>query len=226
MRSTLATLSVRAGSMAPPLAPASSSPAIPTIRLISATPSAAGLSSLEGSNTSFTSSELNDTFASISTLPAKSTSSLKPKASTSSLNPANKGQLVPKKSKLSLLGLGSSSQNGSQKGGQTTEKDRDLSDVLRRVGVTHEGSSKGKGGFKIYVDPTEDPEFGEMVMIRKKKSRAGLDGVRWGDEGAERGDGPLKEKNSNMQNGGRTQEGGKEKWWTIGRGKKEGKDKT
>ncbi|KAF7437378.1 hypothetical protein PC9H_004217 [Pleurotus ostreatus] len=230
MRSTLATLSVRAGSTsstATPLAPASSSQAIPTIRLISATPSAAGLSSSEGSNTSFASSELNDTFASKPTILAKSSSlSLKPKASSSSLNPANKGRLVPKKSKLSLLGLGSSSQNGSQNGGQTTEKDRDLSDVLRRVGVGHEGSSKGKGGFEIYVDPTEDPEFGEIVMIRKKKSRAGLDGVRWGDEGAERADGPLKEKNSNVQNGGKMQEGGKEKWWTIGRGKKEAKDKT
>ncbi|KAL4261714.1 hypothetical protein AB1N83_006845 [Pleurotus pulmonarius] len=212
MRSTLATLSARAGSTSTPLAPASSSPAIPTIRLISATPSAAGLSSSEGSNTSFASSELNDTFA----IPARP--SIKPKASTSSLNPANKGRLVPKKSKLSLLGLGSSSQNGSQNGGQTTEKDRDLSDVLRRVGVSHEGSSKGKGGFEIYVDPTEDPEFGEIVMVRKKKSRAGLDGVRWGDEG----DGALKEKNCNVQK----QEGGKEKWWTIGRGKKEGKDKT
>jgi len=94
--------------------------------------------------------------------------------------------------------------------------------VLRRVGVSHEGSSKGKGGFEIYVDPTEDPEFGEIVMIRKKKSRAGLDGVRWGDEG----DGGLKEKNCNVQNGGKMQEGGKEKWWTIGRGKKEAKDKT
>ena len=40
----------------------------------------------------------------------------------------------------------------------------------------------GRGGYDIYVDQTDDPDIGEILVVRKKKSRAGLDGVSWGAE--------------------------------------------
>ncbi|KAJ3912172.1 hypothetical protein F5877DRAFT_85099 [Lentinula edodes] len=106
-------------------------------------------------------------------------------------------RLVPKKSKLGLLGGGS----------EDRQKDRgkDLSDVVRRVGGG--STSQRAGGFEIYVDPT-DPEIGEIVMIKKKKSRAGLDGLRWGSGGVTK----VKAEE-------------KEKWWTLGRGRKDSKEK-
>ncbi|KAF8996425.1 hypothetical protein BDQ17DRAFT_1364414, partial [Cyathus striatus] len=134
--------------------------AIPSIRLISATPSATGLSASEASNTSFPRpSSLpyqfhNDTFDSSW-------------ASMSSADGGARKKLVPKKSKLGLL----SSERGA----------KDLSDVARRVGAT---GSTARGGFEIYVDPTEDPEMGDIVMVKKKKSRAALDGLAWGGGGA------------------------------------------
>jgi hypothetical protein len=32
------------------------------------------------------------------------------------------------------------------------------------------------------VDPTDDPEIGEIVMVKKKKSRAASNDVRWGPD--------------------------------------------
>ncbi|KAJ8520630.1 hypothetical protein ONZ45_g2582 [Pleurotus djamor] len=238
MRNSMSTLSARAGPStgvtATPPASSTSQP-VPTIRLISATPSATGLSSTEGS-TSFT--EVNSSGyswaspqppAPTSILPTASFASLKPKASTSSLNPTSKRRLVPKKSKLSILGIGSNN-NSAQSGstatvipGQPSDRDKDLSDVLRRVGANG-GSTKGKSGIEIYVDPTEDPEFGELVVVRKKKSRVGLDDVSWGGES--NGGMPLREKSNTIQTTtiGKAQEGGKDKWWSIGRGRKESKE--
>jgi serine/arginine repetitive matrix protein 2 len=73
---------------------------------------------------------------------------------------------VPKKSKLGLLGV-------SAKKSQT-----DFSDVVRRVGGT---TSAGRGAYEIHVDHTEDLELEEVVLVKKKKSRLGLDGI-FGDE--------------------------------------------
>ena len=61
-------------------------------------------------------------------------------------------------------------------------------------------------------------------MVRKKKSRAGLDGLEWGALGEvanvpkekEKKDGLLKVKGDEN----------KDKWWTIGRGRKDSKEKT
>ncbi|KAF9258752.1 hypothetical protein L218DRAFT_711641 [Marasmius fiardii PR-910] len=172
---------------------------VPSIRLVAATPSASGLSSEANSsvNTSW------------STVPVPS--SLSPRSE----NEPPRRKLVPKKSKLGLLGSGGNNKDKGKERG-------DFSDVIRRVG----GSSSARRGFDIYVDPTDDPEMGEIIMVKKKKSRGGLDGMRWGTGGAleEVTNIPsvtqptttttLKVKNE-----------GKEKWWTIGRGRKDSKEK-
>ncbi|KAI0064426.1 hypothetical protein BV25DRAFT_322323 [Artomyces pyxidatus] len=211
MRGTLPLLSripVSDPSRARPASP-SDTPAHPppTIRLISATPSAAGTAS-DANNTFANASFPNASFASsYVSVPAVS-SPLAPKQE----EPAARKRLVPKKSKLGLLVGSKSSKTQSQ------ERGKDLSDVVRRVGGT---ASAGRGGFEIYVDPTHDPELGEILMVKKKKSRAALDGLRWG---------PLGEV-TNVPSGSsstllKPKAEEKEKWWSIGKGRKDSKDKT
>ncbi|PPQ74616.1 hypothetical protein CVT24_004162 [Panaeolus cyanescens] len=177
-----------------------------------------------------------------------------------------KRRLVPKKSKLAL-GISAPSF-------ALRDRSQDFSDVIRRVGVSGVGGGGGgggakgmgkgmgmgksgsaslKGGFEIYVDPTVDDEIGEIVMVKKKKSRAGLDGMRWGvnannnmnNSGGSVGrsaggvlgevtnvpkardvDGienvPKKEKEGLLKVKDDAKE--KEKWWSIGRGRKDSKD--
>lgn len=193
MRNSLPLLS-RSPAVATP--PQAGPPPIPSIRLISATPSATGLSS--EASTSFHLS-LEESWASVPV----------PLAPKQDVEPPRK-RLVPKKSKLSILSMG-----------RDKEKDRgkDLSDVVRRVGGD---SISARGGFEIFVDPTIDPDIGEIVMIKKKKSRAALDGMSWGAFGEvtnipkvaskEAAAPPLKMKND------------KDKWWTLGRGRKDSKE--
>ena len=148
---------------------------IPSIRLIAATPSAAGSS--EGSSFEFNRS-LEDAWAAIAAGPPPSSASsfsspspfgapipaLAPKA-----EPSGK-KLVPKKSKLSLLAALSS---GSSTRDKERERARDFSDVVRRVGA----DCSAKGGFEIYVDPEVGAESGEVLVVKKRKSRAALDAV-------------------------------------------------
>lgn len=122
--------------------------------------------------------------------------------------PARK-RLVPKKSKLSLLG-----------GGREKERGKDLSDVVRRVGAP----SSSKGAFEIYVDPTVDPDIGEIVMVKKKKSRVALDGMKWGPLGEVTNVPSVTPKEAPALLKVKTEE--KEKWWSIGRGRKDSKEKT
>lgn len=161
-------------------------PVIPTIRLTAATPSVTGTPS---ANISLTQTILA------------------PKAQADT-----RKRLVPKKSKLSLLSVGS----------KRGDKGKDLSDVARRVGVS--SASTGRS-FDIYVDPTDDPDIGEIVVVKKKKSRAGLDGLRWGALGdvtnTVKEVAIEKEKPKALKV--KTEE--KEKWWTIGRGRKDSKEK-
>ena len=193
MRNTLSLLS-RSPSVA--TTPQAGQP-IPSIRLITATPSATGLSS--EASTSFNRS-LEEAWASVPV-------PLAPKAD---IQPRKR--LVPKKSKLNILNMG-----------RDKEKNRgkDLSDVVRRVGVD---SFTAKNGFEIFVDPTDDPDIGEIVMVKKKKSRLALDGMAWGalDEVTNVPKVPPKEPAplSKVKN----EE--KEKWWTLGRGRKDSKEKT
>ncbi|ESK93500.1 hypothetical protein Moror_1670 [Moniliophthora roreri MCA 2997] len=173
---------------------------VPSIRLIAATPSASGLSS--EANTS-----INTSWSAVPSVP----SPLAPRSE----NEPPRRKLVPKKSKLGLLGSSGNKDKDKERG-------KDLSDVIRRVG----GSSSARRGFDIYVDPTDDPEMGEIIMVKKKKSRAGLDGLRWGSDGS-----PLEEVTNipsaapPVTNTTKVKSEGKEKWWTIGRGRKDSKEK-
>lgn len=121
-----------------------------------------------------------------------------------------KKRLVPKKSKLSLL-VGKK------------EKGIDLSDVVRRVGAN---ASTGRS-FDIYVDPTDDPDIGEIVVVKKKKSRAALNGV-W-DSGmlGNVTNVPILPKNREkpLPSPSLDVKIEETKWWSIGRGKKEVKEK-
>lgn len=118
------------------------------------------------------------------------------------------------------------------------KKSNDFSDVVRRIGAT---DSLRRGGFEIYVDPTDDPDIGgtalfvsklrielkhstiEILMVRKKKSRAALDEVGWGSgSNLDEKTNAAKEK-ENLALKPKLDE--KEKWWSIGRGRKDSKEK-
>ena len=194
MRNTLSLLS-RSPAVATP--PQAGQPPIPSIRLITATPSATGLSS--DASTSYNRS-LEEAWASVP-------EPLAPKS-----DPQPRKRLVPKKSKLSILTMG-----------RDKEKNRgkDLSDVVRRVGVD---SFAARDGFEIFVDPTVDPDIGEIVMIKKKKSRAALNGMAWGALGEVTNVPKLPPKEAAPLSKVKNEE--KEKWWTLGRGRKDSKEKT
>ncbi|KAH9061200.1 hypothetical protein EDB87DRAFT_1682964 [Lactarius vividus] len=167
---------------------------IPTIRLISATPSAVG--SVQA---------LGDPLTSQS--PSSSPTPLAPKQDTQ----APRRRLVPKKSKLGLL--------VSRKGSKANGK-HDLSDVVRRVGGSAATASVGKAGFEIYIDPIPQSNNGtdEVLMVKKKKSRASLSALKWGALGEVTNAAQTKDTV-------RLKNEDKEKWWTIGRSRKDSKDK-
>lgn len=210
MRNTLPLLSRPPASdssfaRAPSPMPSSETPAhhVPTIRLISATPSAAG--SAGDASMSFASSS----FVSVAPL----SSPLAPKVEAES----SRKRLVPKKSKLGLLGAGKSKDKAN----------KDFSDVVRRVGGT---PSTGRGGFEIYVDQGDDPELGEIVVVKKKKSRLGLDGMKWGALGEVTNipSAPkeqTKDKGAASENLLKVKSDENQKWWSIGRGRKDSKGK-
>ncbi|GLB36845.1 hypothetical protein LshimejAT787_0311320 [Lyophyllum shimeji] len=201
MPSNLQTLSQPTAVATPPQPP-SAIPSVPSIRLISATPSAAGNSS----TSSVTNLAIDTSWGSMPTPLAPKTDST-----------GTRKRLVPKKSKLSMLGVGS---------GREKERRRDFSDVVRRVGGSSmAGSASARGGFEIYVDPTVDDEIGEIVVVKKKKSRVALDGMRWGALGEVTNVPPVtapKEAPGLLK----VKSGEKEKWWSIGRGRKDSKEKT
>ncbi|KAI6137090.1 hypothetical protein F5141DRAFT_1230782 [Pisolithus sp. B1] len=127
-------------------------------------------------------------------------------------------RLVPKKSKFGLLG--SSSTKG--------EREQDFSDVTRRVGV----SVQNEVGFEIYVDPAEDPDIGDILLVKKKKSRAALDGMTWGTLGEVTNIPSITKPKENKEKSGKKEEGllkvkvdENQKWWSIGRGRKDSKEK-
>ncbi|KZT71092.1 hypothetical protein DAEQUDRAFT_136451 [Daedalea quercina L-15889] len=179
--------------------------AMPTIRLISATPSATGSAADASGSTSLS-----------SIAPFTTSSPLAPRPASE----VPRKRLVPKKSKLGLL--------AGVAGAKAKEKvNKDFSDVVRRVGGHPPPASSGRGGFEIYVDHAEDEELGEILVVKKKKSRMGLESLRWG--------GALGEV-TNVPSG--AQKEGKagetlvplkveenQKWWSIGRGRKDSKGK-
>jgi hypothetical protein len=127
-------------------------------------------------------------------------------------------KLVPKKSKLSILNIG-----------RDKEKDRakDFSDVVHRVGAPP--SASARGGFEIYVDPTVDPDIGEILIVKKKKSRVALHGMSWGALGEATNVpkstqiDPVPKENPSML---KVKVDEDRMWWSIGRGRKDSKEKT
>jgi serine/arginine repetitive matrix protein 2 len=149
----------------------------------------------------------------IEATPAQSSSV--PDASTPSLpsplapkKPAPRKRLALHRSKLNILGAN-----------KEREKGRDLSDIARRVGDDSTPSSL-RGGFEIFVDSTYDPEIGELLVVKKKKSRAPLDGMQWGNALGEVTNVP-----SAQQEKPPTLKVKEDKWWAIGRGRKDSKEK-
>lgn len=176
-------------------------PLVPTIRLTAPTPS-----------------ERNPPLRRTDVAPwsAEPTPTLAPKEAPSSEAPRKR--LIPKKSKLRLLG-------SAIKG----EREQDLSDVVRRV----TGSTAQTNGFEIYVDPTHDPDLGEILLVKKKKSRAALNGMNWGTLEEVTNITSIKKHTGTKEKGGKKAKEGllkvkvdeNQKWWSIGRGKKDLKEK-
>jgi hypothetical protein len=120
--------------------------------------------------------------------------------------PARK-RLVPKKSKLGLLSVGS--------------KAKDFSEAGRQVGTE---VSPSRAGFEIFVDPIPDPELDDVLVIKKQKSRGALNDVNWGALGEVTNNPNLPRDGPMCSDMLRTKDEDK-KWWTIGRGRKDSKDK-
>ncbi len=120
---------------------------MPTIRLISAAPTAAGAAP-----------GLGDPFIDTSiTSPSVTVSPPTPLAPKNDSRAPRK-RLIPKKSKLGLLVSGKRSK---------TPENNDLSDVVRRVGVNAGTASVAKSGLEIYVDPTAQSEVGEVSQTEE-----------------------------------------------------------
>jgi len=228
MRNTLPALSIPLSTSSrhtQPLSAAVDTPhqPVPTIRFINATPSAVGSSSDASTSAIYNTFDLPPT-----------SSPLAPRPLTTSN--ASRKRLVPKKSKLGLLGAVKGNKERSQ---------NDFSDVVRRIGGT---TSAGQGGYEIYVDHAEDSEFEEIVLVKRKKSRLGLDAVAWGP-GEEKASNVLKPKLSanalepkasenvlkskDKENSVRakpvehllrSKADENQKWWSIGRGRKDSKE--
>ncbi|KAG5732016.1 hypothetical protein E4T56_gene18279 [Termitomyces sp. T112] len=211
----------RVNTQTPPTPP----PIPPTIRLISATPSASGASS----SSSVTNLAIgpSSSWSPVPPLPI-APSAIAPKPD----QPVPRKRLVPKKSKLSLLTVRSDRERDHEQE-RDKERGKDLSDVVRRIGADREmRRARGTAPFEIYVDPRpmiDDEDISEIVVVRKRKSRAGLDGVRWGsvDQG---GSGTLGEVTNvpRVKEKERVREKVKSeesKWWSLARGRKDSKEK-
>ncbi|KAJ7585425.1 hypothetical protein C8J56DRAFT_1027159 [Mycena floridula] len=202
-----------------------SSARIPSIRLVSATPSASGFTD-PNSSSSFPNPNPNPSrFADSSTSSDWTTASpLAPRASPS------RTRLVPKKSKLGLLGGRDNKDKNKDK-----DKGKDFSDVVRRVSGNNlhgsfNGSAKLRGGYEIrvdrtdthgsynraysiYVDPTNDPDLRKILMSQTQSTS-----TLKAKEATTSKEKTLKVKEAKEKEN-------KDKWWTIGRGRKDLKDK-
>ena len=194
------TNTVRSLSSSPLATPASKSQ-IPTICLTTATPCDTNSTDDAGSVAPWITS-------------GASPVPIAPKAATN--GGTSRKRLVPKKSKLSLLGPSS-----------TAAKiyEQDPSNEARRAGDA--SIDNASNGFEIYVDPANDPDIGDILMVKKKKSRLGLDGLQWGTLG-EVTNVPTVTKPKEKR---RKKESLKikvdenQKWWSIGRSRKDSKEK-
>ncbi|KZT06716.1 uncharacterized protein LAESUDRAFT_149730 [Laetiporus sulphureus 93-53] len=129
-----------------------------------------------------------------------------PPSSSSSIAPRSEARskhLVPKKSKLQSTGS------------KSKEKlKNDFSSAVRRVSGASASQSADRGGFDIYVDHTDDPDLEEVVVVKKRKSRRGLDNISWDTLGdvtntpPGQKDGPSKPKPKVKEDS--------DKWWSFG----------
>lgn len=175
----------------------------------SPTPSPAAASLYDMPTIRFIGSTSSPADVSLSDIPPFQSSPIAPKPS----NEAPRKRLVPKKSKLGLLG-----------GHKTKDKAaKDISDVVRRV--SGDTSSTGHGGFEIYVDQTEDPDMSDIVVVKKKKSRLALDGMNWGTLGEVTNVPNAPKEKPSQDNLSKVKGDESQKWWSISRGRKEVKDK-
>lgn len=177
---------------------------VPTIRFTSATPS------MMTSNSPQDISSIAP-FAYSAPLPL-APSPLAPRTNTSPHK-----RIVPKKSKLGLL------VSKPKLSTANTGKHGDLSDVVRRV-----GSSPSKRGYEIYVDRQDDPDLGEIMVVKKQKSRKGLNGMGWGALGEVTNVPSVPKAKKSQENLLKVPKGDENqgtKWWSIGRGRKDVKEK-
>ncbi|KAJ3573255.1 hypothetical protein NP233_g2552 [Leucocoprinus birnbaumii] len=165
---------------------------IPSIRLISATPSAVGLAS--DANNSFTNSAEGSWASAVP-------SAIAPKGDGTS-----RKRLVPKKSKLGLLSVGSK------------DKIREFAEVSRR------DSASVREGFDIFIDHPNDPELEDIVVVKKQKSRGALNGLKWGALG-EVTNVPNSTRSGSISSTVSKLKEEEKKWWSIGRGRKDSKEK-
>ncbi|KIJ56223.1 hypothetical protein M422DRAFT_239433 [Sphaerobolus stellatus SS14] len=151
-------------------------------------------------------------------------------------------KLVPKKSKLALLASRATSSG--------REREKDLSDVIRRVNTREpmsaddgtcnvtvnggtmlgdpnnkktktkhkkkgEKTASSRSTIDIYVDPSDDPDIGEIVVALSELTNEGNE-AHPGDEPQEKKDDRLKLKVEEKERG----------WWSsIGRGRRDSKGK-
>jgi hypothetical protein len=108
-----------------------------------------------------------------------------------------------RKSKLSILTMGRDKEKS---------RGKDLPNVVRRV-----GADSFYHGFEIFVDPTDNPDIGKIVMV-KMKSRVALDRMTRSNK---RSQSPPREAAPLLK--AKNEE--KEKWWTLGREMKDSKSK-
>lgn len=183
----------------------------PSIRLVSATPLASGSSTTDLPSL--------DTISAVAPFANTSPSQLTPRPKAL----APRKRLVPKKSKLGLLGA-----VGAKAKDKTGSKD--FSDVVRRIGGQAASASTGRSGFEIYVDQGDDEDLGEIVVVKKKKSRLGLDGLRWGALGEVTNvPSASKEKDSSKDKAPvehlKVKGEDSQRWWSISRSRKDSKEK-
>lgn len=164
----------------------------PSIRLVSAAPFATG----------------NSADANISTSSSfeSSWSSIQPPVIAPKSDAPPRKRLVPKKSKLGLLG----------------PRGKEPPNISDQIGADNPSTREG---FEIFVDTTNDPEFNDVLVVKKQKSRGALNGMNWGALG-EVTNVPNVPRDDPAALGGmlKSKEEDK-KWWSIGRGRKDLKNK-
>jgi hypothetical protein len=100
-------------------------------------------------------------------------------------------------------------------------KGKDSSVISDQMGADNPSTREG---FEIFVDPTNDPEFNDVLVVKKQKSRGALNGMNWGALG-EVTNVPNVPRDGPAPSGMPKSKEEDKKWWSIGRGRKDSKNK-